>query len=395
MSAPLLARLYTPEAYGHYTIVSAIINVAVVLATAKFDLGIIVPRSDTEAKALAQLSIYASALITSLLCMLLIAISILEVIPLQPVTGATNAGLIFLAGFICASFGIQITLIAWLNRLREYKAIASSRLTHAIVMVAAQSIAARWFPSGMGLLIGMLIGTLASLAVLGYSAMPSWRTLSTSLQDIKAAAKKHSYLPRHSILTDLFGAVLSQLPVYFLGVYAGAQAVGFFGMAQRVLQVPMLLISTSIGEVFRRNAAEQYANTGECLMLFTRTFRHLASLALVPTLIVLFAGPTIFMLVFGHEWEQAGYYAQILMPMFALKFIANPLSYVFLIAGYTRLDMILHGGMLLLVTSTLYFAGSSNLGPHLMTALYSACYVIMYVIYLVLSYRLSRTRLAL
>jgi len=91
-------------------------------------------------------------------------------------------------------------------------------------------------------------------------------------------------------------------------------------------------------------------------------------------------------LAFGERWRQAGIIAVWLMPMFALRFVASPLSYVFYVAGKQHIDLMWQVALLLVTVATLYFPANY---AHAIQA-YSAGYALLYVIYLALSWRFSK-----
>ena len=74
-----------------------------------------------------------------------------------------------------------------------------------------------------------------------------------------------------------------------------------------------------------------------------------------------------------------------LLPLFALRFVASPLSYTFFIAGRQRINLVWQIALLAMTVGTLIFL------PEYRTTLqaYSAGYCLLYLVYLRLSYTLS------
>ena len=74
-----------------------------------------------------------------------------------------------------------------------------------------------------------------------------------------------------------------------------------------------------------------------------------------------------------------------LLPLFALRFVASPLSYMFFIAGRQRLDLMWQFALLAMTVTTL------TVGVQYSTTLqlYSAGYSLLYLLYLWMSFRLS------
>jgi O-antigen/teichoic acid export membrane protein len=89
---------------------------------------------------------------------------------------------------------------------------------------------------------------------------------------------------------------------------------------------------------------------------------------------------------FGEPWRQAGVIAIWLMPMFALRFVASPLSYVFYIAGKQQVDLVWQCALLAMTLAS--FMLTSSFEGYV--KLYAAGYSLLYVIYALLSYHYSK-----
>lgn len=75
-----------------------------------------------------------------------------------------------------------------------------------------------------------------------------------------------------------------------------------------------------------------------------------------------------------------------LMPMFALRFIASPLSYVFYITGKQHVDLVWQVALLFMTVATLYIPANYTIAIQA----YSAGYGFLYIVYLALSWRFSK-----
>jgi len=101
-----------------------------------------------------------------------------------------------------------------------------------------------------------------------------------------------------------------------------------------------------------------------------------------------FFSEQIFILVFGKEWKLSGTIAIWLLPLFALRFIASPLSYMFYLAKKQNWDLVWQ--ISLLVVS--YIALTTPINYSNSLQLYSAGYTGLYIIYLMLSFRLTEKK---
>lgn len=390
-ASPVLSRLYEPAAFGQYALLSLGLSLITVLATGKYDIAVLLPESDDEALALVVLACGVATLVAGAA----VAGATLWLWTIGPEVwlgqrGQARYWLVPLAGAMILFSAWQAVFFVWLNRRRRYRAISACRITHALVMVIAQIGLSASVGGLLGLQLGTVIGITVCLILQAVILRSDDLPARPGRRLVSRMARTHVNLPLHSIPTDLIGTLLAQFPVFFLGAKFSDATVGLYSLAQRSLLAPMQLISNSVGEVFRSQAAARFAADGQCRDLFRSTVKLLTAVALLAALIVMAAGPQLFALVFGEAWRAAGDYARIVIVMFALKFVVSPVSFMFVIARRTKLDFWLHLvflgllGLVFLVGRSHVDSVSAALG--LFVAVSSA----MYVLYLALSWRFAR-----
>jgi len=142
---------------------------------------------------------------------------------------------------------------------------------------------------------------------------------SLSLSSSKALLKQYIGFPKYSLLADFINGFINQLPLFLLNKFSGQASVGLYNMNNRILGLPILVVSSAVGDVFRQRAASDYNEYGNCRSIFLKTSRTLFFLSVIPFLIIVFFGEDIFAFVFGEGWRSAGIYAQILGIMYFLN----------------------------------------------------------------------------
>jgi O-antigen/teichoic acid export membrane protein len=184
---------------------------------------------------------------------------------------------------------------------------------------------------------------------------------------------------------DTMNTAVVQLPLTILASRFGAETAGFVALAFRTLSAPIALLGTAVLEVFKRRASESWRAIGSCRGPFVETFLVLAAGSLVATVIFGLAGEQLFVLAFGERWREAGTAGVILLPLFALRFVASPLSFTFYIAEKQHIDLIWQIGLFAMTLMTL------TQFEHYQSALkaYALGYGFFYLIYVALSYRFS------
>lgn len=121
--------------------------------------------------------------------------------------------------------------------------------------------------------------------------------------------------------------ITRQLPFFILKPYFGADVVGQYTLANRVLQSPFWLLSNAINQVFYRDAS--HAKTSEELtVIWKRTVSFSLVTGVIPSLIILFFSEPLFRTFFGNEWQMAALISKILIFWVLMGHIAQPVSSV-------------------------------------------------------------------
>jgi O-antigen/teichoic acid export membrane protein len=117
--------------------------------------------------------------------------------------------------------------------------------------------------------------------------------------------------------------------VIFLITYKFSFAIlGFYSMAIRAITTPAGMVGSAVGQVVFSKYSKIYNKTQDIEYEVLSIIKKLFIYATPLFIIIFFILPPFFSLVFGEEWEEAGIYAQILLPYIYLNFIVSPVSNV-------------------------------------------------------------------
>jgi O-antigen/teichoic acid export membrane protein len=137
---------------------------------------------------------------------------------------------------------------------------------------------------------------------------------------------RHKKFPLFSTWTHLLTVITVQIPSLVFGVYFSPTILGYYSLASRVGTMPITLLAQAIGQVFYPAAAKEYHQTGTVSHIVETTFKLLVQLAMFPMAVLGLFGATLFGVVFGQQWTEAGIYAQILAAWYFLSFLSVPLD---------------------------------------------------------------------
>lgn len=385
---PILTRLYTPADFGIFALFSAICAILTVIVTGRYELAIVVPEDDLEALNLVYLSIGLSFVISFFLFILILIFGEDIAILLKNSELKSLLYLIPLSTFLLGSFQ---SFSYWFNRNSKYRIIASSRVLQSSIVSSTQFINGFYKLNQIGLVFGQIFGQLISFIYLSSIFRLSTKSYKGSIlnKNILTVARKYKRFPQFLILAHVFNTSSSQTPAILLNTFFSSVASGYFMLTERVLQAPISLVASAIGDVFRQEASYQYARTKECKKIYITTLKKLLLLSFIPFLVLFIFAEDVFIFAFGVEWAIAGEYARILTPMFFMRFIVSPLSVMFMIAEAQRLDLIWQIMLFVLVIFS-FLVGYYFKSLQVALIGFSSAYVIMFGLNLYWSYSLAK-----
>jgi O-antigen/teichoic acid export membrane protein len=160
----------------------------------------------------------------------------------------------------------------------------------------------------------------------------------------------------------LINSVSRNIDNLLVGRFQGAQALAFYGLAYRLLLLPVQLAITTVGTVlfpvFSRLAHDLAALATET----ARATRALAVLALPAMALVAAAAPQLVAVIFGPQWEPAIPIVQVLAIAGALQAIYQP-STTPLLLGLGRAKLNLRYAWLTTVVATVGIVAGLPFGP--------------------------------
>lgn len=385
--SPVLTRIYSPDEFGLLAIYSACVMVLSVIATARFELAITLPDQDSDAANLVILTLKLCTFISLLLFIpiLLFGRDIAASLGHEKLTPW-----LYLLPLSVIATGAFSAFQFWYNRLSHYKIIAMNRVQQSLLMAVSQ------VGFGLGQLNGgLLIGSIfANLTFTSWVAQRLWQTQKTLFksatpQDQLRLARRYLSHPKYIAPSQLIGVTAQQIPLLIMSSVYSLTTAGFFSLAFRLVSLPTTLVASAIGDVYRQKIAEEYNHNGEFRSTFLKTLGATAILALLPSLILYVAAPTLFALLFGESWRIAGEYAQILIISAYVQFIFTPIDKGALVVGANRYIFIWHCARLIALTILFFYAIYQQPSIELILYLFALINITLYVVDGIVEYWLS------
>ena len=325
---PVLARLFTPEAFGVFTTFSTVAATVAVVACGRYEFALPMARDDGEAAVLLALCLR--------ICLLVLVISM----PLAAALAWTGHLPLpwLLPPAVAAAGGLQL-LIMWSNRAQHFRALAISRVLQyggaAVLQVALGLLlwmrARESAPADAAWALAVapvLAAVIAALVLVRPAPAGGWRAVfasDTRMQQRQVAVKFRDF-PLLNTPHAFLGALQDALAVAILVALSGHAAAGFWGLALRYLKAPATLVGSAVSQALYPRLAE--AQPADAQRAVRQIMVLLGGVALVLMLALMVAGPWLFWRVFGEQWREAGELARALAPYIAVHFVAAPLAVV-------------------------------------------------------------------
>lgn len=336
---PILGRIFSPEDFGLLATLTSITGILAVLATGKYDQGILITDSKKEAANLVGLTLLLSLLVLTISFIVLLFFSSHFADWFNEPELSKWLWIPPLNAFVIIIFN---SFNEWCVRHKYFTTLSWNKITNS----ASHTLGKLFFGfvrvSANGLVVGDLLGRTFSAGTCVYRA---WKIDGSvfskiSLKQFKALSKKYIDFPKYMLPDQLINTIGVAIPILFIGIYFNSTEVGYYSMTMQILSLPISLISRAVRDVFRQRANEDFVKHGSCISIYKKLLVRLSLLGLFGTFVIISFLPSVFGFVLGQQWEIAGQYSQILLPMMSLSFISMSLSGVFVVVRKMNISLL-------------------------------------------------------
>lgn len=307
--SPLITRIYGPESFGILGIFTAMISMITPLAALTYPIALVLPRRDEDAKALYDLSIVISILLSAISFFIILSFKdwIVTTFNIEEI----SSYLFLIPVVIMSSAFLQVNE-QWSIRNKQFKIAARASIFQSVIVQGGKVFIGFKYPLATVLIILTAVGEGIKAILLYVGYVNSNITIFTkiSLSKMKKVAIDYSDFPKYRAPEVLINAISQSLPALLLATFFNPTSVGFYTLTRSVLSMPTILIGKSLGDVFYPEAANAKNNGADISKIIFKSTVTLAFLGVIPFGVVIIFGPQLFGFVFGSEWIRAGEYAR-------------------------------------------------------------------------------------
>lgn len=388
LALPFLTRIYDPTAFGWLGIYIAASSILGIVVSGRFELSILLQENEEFAYRVRKLAEYFILAVTSVLILLVLFAGdfIVSSLAMKPIAWA-----LFLVPFNAAVLGLIQVYIYHHNRHLRYSIIAKSKVIYSTSLIVFQLGIGLLGLTDVGLIIGFFVGTAAHALALRFQGVKSFRLKYTfNYKILVATFRENRVMLTQNAPHATINSVANNVPFFVLNRFFSEAVTGYYLMAMRLIQMPIQLVSEAISNVFSQRAVVLSKSDGQLRPFMVNLYTILALIGFTPFLVIALFGQTIFGILFGSEWVEAGLFASILSPALFLVLIVGPTSYVPIIFDEQYRAFVL-GVIYAVLRLAALFIGVYFDNYYLCIMLYSLVICAMQAYYLTWYLRLAKT----
>lgn len=325
--APVLTRLFSPTEFGYLGVYTAVLSIFGVAASLGLDMAIPICAEDTECADLLALNGLALAGMTGLVALFagLVSAHTLDVLS---VGSLADYRWLLPIGFAC--LGAFYILVAVATRAGAFNDIARTRIAQGISGPVSQIVLGLLGAGAPGLALGYVIGQFSGAVLLSHRFVLRQRAWLQQItwRGIAAMARRYISFPLlagWARVLDMAGGGMV-LYVVVSACYSPETA-GFMFLSDRVVARPLLVLSTSLLQVFTGEAGRAVTHDPVLLrrrfyQVVPRQFLMVAAWIILANLLAGWAFP----LLFGAQWGNAVPYLRALSLSYLMLSVLHSVS---------------------------------------------------------------------
>lgn len=323
--APVITRLYGPEAVGVMGVFTSIFQILIPVAAFTYPMSIVLPEKDENAKGIMKLSIYLSIL-SAVIMSLVIFIWNGNIARLFNIND--YKGYLYFIPFTLLFLTFMQIFEQWFIRIKQFSINAKSLFYQSLINHGGKAGIGFLLPVAPVLIIisSLNHGLRALFLVINGRKSFDNREIKSEepVYNVKEVAKKYFDFPTLRFPQMLIDALTKSLPILMLTSLFGKASAGYFTITNTVLTMPTSLIGKSIGNVFYPRINEAAISKENLTKLLKKAMLSLGAIGVLPFGLLVLFGPWLFGFVFGSDWSVAGEYARWLALSRFFRFVNEP-----------------------------------------------------------------------
>ena len=345
-----LTRIFSPEDYGLYNIFYSYIEVIIILSTCKYELSAVVATYEREAAAVSRFALRMNTIVSTFLLTIALILWLTGALPGN--FGALGWMVLLIPPLVFFNGTSRIYSTLY-NRFHRYNQIALSDNVGAGAGAVLKIVFGLLGIAPAGLPVGTVLGQAA--ANINYRLhLKGLELPKTTVEENKAAAKKHLNFPMYVAPKDFLNTLSSNLPFLWAAAFFDRAEIGLFGLALTFTLQPVNLLSSAFERVLYARVAEAVRDRRTIGRTIGKFILLLAVAMALVCIAAWFVAEPVFTFCFGQRWQGCGIYVQVLLPWAFIGMCSASLMFVSNVFSTQRIELFFNIAMLLLRVIAIY-----------------------------------------
>lgn len=350
----ILANYYGPESYGFYNVFLSYVLILPVLSGLRLDNIMILQRGSREVRNLFSGIVVISFLLTFFLITVMGILKLLNVFSFQ-----MSYFLLFLTGLGSILTAWNLTQNNMFTKYKLFKQISTAFVISSVFSVVFQAFFYFIGLTDNGLIYGWIVGLIASF--LYNLRVSKGQIIKVDVPMFKQSVKEHIEIVKFTYPSDSLNAIANNiLPILVIFYFTSAE-VGLYGMAFKILSVPLVLLSGSVSRVYFQKAVSlNHSNKKDLEKLTYKVI--ISNVAIIFAFVVFINTLGIYLLnLFLEEaWEGLGAYVLALSFWILARSAMNPIAPIVMVINKNHYSLIFNIYLLLVNFAGIYIGVQQN-----------------------------------
>lgn len=343
--------IFPKEYVGIYTFLLTIPTTFISITSLRYDISIVIEEDDRRALSLVKLSGLLSIIVSVLVTIgfvffiLLFHCDYVQYLYLTPMIFCIMIG-----------YSSNNILNAYNNRYKEYGIISKKYVLRTaaqylgtiilgliVVTIFKQtkwSVLIMMAPYGLGLFVG--------IKEQAEGLLRKWDELkSIDRREMREVAKKYRRQVYYSTPALFLNSYSFSIITFQIESIFNATTLALYSISNRVLGMPIGLISGNVAKVYIEDASREYEKTGKFVKTYKKTVIFLTAVAIPLFLIIYFVAPPVCEELLGTGWSDAGTYIKILSLMFSFRLVGTAISQSLAVCDKQGWELVVNGSLIL------------------------------------------------
>ena len=337
---PVLTRLYTPAMFGVFGTITALVGTLSGVAALRFGMACVIPDDDDDSVNLLALAFLSIAMVFGVSSVVFIGFG--DLVAAQYDDLPELGQWLWAVPVLTAVTAIFSACRYWCTRAQKFGTISGVLVTASVLSNGSKLVAGFQGFAVAGLVYGQMLGQVIATTWL---FLVTFRNVGESRRQISRTrmlkmARKYKDFPKFNVPVTLINATAKNMPIFGLGWFFTGDVVGWYSMAYLVLNLPVIVVSDALRQVYYQKANETFQAGGDLFRETGRLTAILFGFGVIPAALFAIFAPTILTAFLGKEWGMAGEYARLLTPYLFTLLVVAPAATVMPVLNLQRAQLV-------------------------------------------------------